>query len=1472
MIWLLALVAFFAAPDAAMAGPAAPVAMTILGVHFGPMGVAALRLVAGVSLSALSAALQSRGPQPQRAGISGQALTAGDQTPQSFILGRYATAGNLVCPDMSHGTDASSERRYLTRVVDLGDIPFTSLEYLIVDGKTCHLATGTPSTLPVTGGDLGGSTAAIDPDYGPTTTRSALTGFLFCKFYDGTQTVADPMLLDRYADYPERPWSADMVGTGVPYAILTFRGRTSPAIWQGIPQVRFVAKGIRLYDPRLDSTAGGSGDHRYGTPATYAWSENPVVMIYNILRGIALPDGSIYGGGFGADDLPYANWAAAMDACDEDVDGAARYIAGYEVRIGTPDVGGEAPLDVVEQLLKACSAQIADMGGTVLIRVGEIGLPAMSITDDDIVVTTAQDLDQFPSRADSYNGVHATYPAPEALWEPKEAPPRYDAAALADDGVPLIADLQLPAVPKGPQVQRLMKAWLADARRFGQHAITLPPDAMKLTPLAAVEWTSARNGYAPADLEVGRMAIDPSTLAVGLSLAVRDAGDYVWMPGDALADPIGSAEPVVLAALAVPGWTVTAAEVTDATGAARRAAVKLAWAADTNGATGVKWQVRVAATGTVVVEGSTDLALAQRVISEGILPATAYQARGRLVSPQLTEWTDWTAVTTGAVYLSDADLDGALADIEADVAAANAAAQQAITDIAVVAQDIALSIPQQVDTAEVIETLAGQVAYLTAMLTTIQQDTASAGLYIDPATGLARLEAVSRFEERIGAVSVTLDAQAAAIELRATQAYVNQVVSNAMIDPSSIPLIDDLQVQIADLVIALDAAEAEIALRATTTTVNGIDVRLTDAEATIGSQGITLGTLTSDLTALDSRVTSAEVAITSIDGAAIQTLLQDSYATADALDTAALEDLEALIQAYEDRQTAQADLAYLREDLSARVAEGESATAALRTELGAAFQNALALVRSEVTARATADSALASDVTQLDARLDLAEAGVAAQSTAISQLTATTDAQGATLVTQAAAITDLESDIAGKADATALNALTTRVEDTEDGITALSAAQLLLTANTDSRVFVRRFVFDGTLGGLTVAPAGVGIAYSTTGSVVPLDKRVLGVTLGAAGYADLTYTLPAPQGWQNRVLRITGRSLQVLGGGVTVRAVVRRQVSLTNTAQQDVTLGVAAVAPSTYGAFTVTVTVPAGPYPVKDVILRLEGSSGNVLNIADLLMEDATDVVTLGASISDLAVATADADSALASRTTVLEADVGGLSATVTTQAAAIADLEGNASASLVFRVDAGAPASLELVSAASPGGAPVSGVRIKGQNIELDGDVTVDGSFTVTGPMIVNGAVSQRLFDASTASLNVVNGSGSPHVLSANLGAMSPVPYASGGGPVIVTVATELIVSVASGLVGVALVIQGRRSDTLAWEYTGLGTSLLLPVAMSGATMPFTQIIVDYLEKLRNPGAYTYTNFRLAAYRIGAGSGNHFISEYAVEIRQINK
>ena len=102
-------------------------------------------------------------------------------------------------------------------------------------------------------------------------------------------------------------------------------------------------------------------------------------------------------------------------------------------------------------------------------------------------------------------------------------------------------------------------------------------------------------------------------------------------------------------------------------------------------------------------------------------------------------------------------------------------------------------------------------------------------------------------------------------------------------------------------------------------------------------------------------------------------------------------------------------------------------------------------------------------------------------------------------------------------------------------------------------------------------------------------------------------------------------------------------------------------------------------------------------------------VVSIEASVSAESIARASADTALATQITEVETDLDGVTASVTTQATAISTLEGNAAATLAFRVKAGTSgAQIELVAADDPAGS-VSAARIDADEIILTGSVTAD-------------------------------------------------------------------------------------------------------------------------------------------------------------------
>ncbi|MCJ8138612.1 phage tail protein [Falsirhodobacter halotolerans] len=615
-------------------------------------GTVARQLLTSVALTALSTALASTpAAGTTTGGVRSSDTGRGDINPDSFVLGRYAVAGSHVCPPYAHSLSGYDRPNIiLNYVIHLGGRPGQRLAGLMIDGATVEI------------------TDTVHTDYGREVSIGGARGHAWVQYYDGTQTAADPMLRSRYANHRDRPWGADMVGTGICYAVMTF------AWWegfQGFPSCQFILDGAPLYDPRRDSSVGGNGAQRWGNPATWAGTENPAVQIYNLLRGIRLPGGAVYGGRATAAQLPLANWMAAMDACDAPValEGGGSEPAwrtSYEALLS------DEPAAVIEELAKAASIQLTESGGVWRARVGGPGLPVGHLTDDDILATEEQTFDMFPALDATHNGVSVSFPDPASNWQAAEAPLYLRSDFVADDGgKELVADLTVSAAPYADQVQRLGRAYVEEERRFRRHVLTLPPDYGAVEPLDSITWSSERNGYDAKVFEVSAATTDPVTQLVSVTLRERDPEDYNWQPGFTLPYTPQPAVPfqppqIDLAA----GFTVAGVVLTDDAGNARRPALRLSWDTfDLDPLSAVLWQVRRAGE-TVSLRGTVgDVAAGEVIAADGIVPGQVYEAR---IRPDLrgydARWTRWLSVTAPDVKLQPDDIGQQVWDNFTDIA------------------------------------------------------------------------------------------------------------------------------------------------------------------------------------------------------------------------------------------------------------------------------------------------------------------------------------------------------------------------------------------------------------------------------------------------------------------------------------------------------------------------------------------------------------------------------------------------------------------------------------------------------------------------------------------------------------------------------------------------------------------------------------------------------------------------------------
>ncbi|KDB05351.1 hypothetical protein U879_02035 [Defluviimonas sp. 20V17] len=618
------------------------------------------KLIFSIAVSELSKALA---PHPRaattHAGVQGQS-TASEDAPEDFMLGRFMTPGWISTPDRDHGTAGGVPNAYHTQVRELCGVPGAQLTRVALNGEWVTL-----------GPDDGSG-------YGQPV-QGKYAGYAWIKYYDGSQTVADPMLLTKYGGAAERPWTNTMIGHGLCYAIATFR--INRDLFSTVPQVLYELQGIPLYDPRSDSTVGGTGAQRWSDSTTWAATDNPMVMCYNIARGITVGT-EVWGGEYSADDLPLADWFTAMNACDATATNGGgspqpMFRAGYMVSVDMQ------PADVMEALAATCSAEFADVGGVLKPRVGGPGLPVYYFTDDDVLATQPEDYQPFPGLDRTYNAVSANYPDPSTLYQSRGAPLRTDAAYQAADGGRLLAaDLQLQACPYENQVQRLQTFLLKDNRRFRQHTVTLPPDATPLEPLDAAGWTSAENGYTSKTLEITATAEDQATLVTTLSLRERDGADYNWAGSDQIATtPAPALGMAVVPAQSLSGFAAAATTVDDAGAVARIPGLQISWAATgSDDIRAIRIEIRRQSDGTMINAIEVAPENASIIATQGIVAGITYETRGLILpySGRATTWTGWVAVVAPTAVVTPSTNE-----VTTDTIAPNAATQDGTIDASI---------------------------------------------------------------------------------------------------------------------------------------------------------------------------------------------------------------------------------------------------------------------------------------------------------------------------------------------------------------------------------------------------------------------------------------------------------------------------------------------------------------------------------------------------------------------------------------------------------------------------------------------------------------------------------------------------------------------------------------------------------------------------------------------------------------------
>lgn len=191
-----------------------------------------------------------------------------------------------------------------------------------------------------------------------------------------------------------------------------------------LPNMRWIAKGVKCYDPRLDSTyPGGSGTCRYNDQDTWVFSENGYIQALTTAIGWFQGADSIRVGGVGMPitSIDIASFVECANIAD---------LNGWKSggRLST----GDDKWEVMKALCKAGGGEPIRLGATLSCIINAPRTSISTITRDDVAgdcnFTTSQ------TRRDRINGIVPIYRSEDHLFEAVPAGIVRNATYLAQDG------------------------------------------------------------------------------------------------------------------------------------------------------------------------------------------------------------------------------------------------------------------------------------------------------------------------------------------------------------------------------------------------------------------------------------------------------------------------------------------------------------------------------------------------------------------------------------------------------------------------------------------------------------------------------------------------------------------------------------------------------------------------------------------------------------------------------------------------------------------------------------------------------------------------------------------------------------------------------------------------------------------------------------------------------------------------------
>jgi hypothetical protein len=325
-------------------------------------------------------------------------------------------------------------------------------------------------------------------------------------------------------------WTSNHKLSGLAYVALRFKYNQDA--YSGLPEVRVTLRGKKIYDPRLDTTKGGSGSHREDTASTWAYSNNSSLVLLDYLRntryGKGLPNSTF--------ETNYESFKTSANTCDTQV---TPYTSGTDINLFETNAVLDTEKKLIEnvrELLVPMRAIFNYTQGKYKIIIEGTGSSQLLLTKDNVISEVKI---QGESKSEKFNRVIGTFTNPEKDYQSDTVSyPPFDDAHLAeadrhstmlseDNGTLLERTFDMTQVTSPYQAEEICENILKRSRNNLKAEVTATAEALNLSIGDIVTATYDTAGFSAKPFRVMSLSINADS-TVNLGIEEHQDEFYNW--------------------------------------------------------------------------------------------------------------------------------------------------------------------------------------------------------------------------------------------------------------------------------------------------------------------------------------------------------------------------------------------------------------------------------------------------------------------------------------------------------------------------------------------------------------------------------------------------------------------------------------------------------------------------------------------------------------------------------------------------------------------------------------------------------------------------------------------------------------------------------------------------------------------------------------------------------------------------------